>query len=94
MASEYDVDAVGKRDGANPYEAITHLYVRSYGDTLMPIPLADAIEGIQCGRFIYYVKNGDKREKLRIARSPYNRFYLTVASDTREPRTLLALPTP
>ncbi|SDE05918.1 hypothetical protein [Kordiimonas lacus] len=94
MASEYDVDAVGKIDSANPYEAITHLYVRSYGDNLLPIPLDDAIDGIRCGRFVYYVKSGDKREALRIARSPYNKFYLTVRRDIHEPRTLLALPSP
>lgn len=95
MASEYDVDAVRKRDGANPYEAITHLCVRNYDGTLLPIPLEDAIEGIRCGRFVYYVSpEGGKRQPLKIARSPYNRFYLTTAKDIHEPKTLLNLPTP
>lgn len=93
MASEYDVDAIKRMDGENPFDAITHVCVRNYDGNLMPIPVADVIEGIRCGRFAYYVSpEGNKRQPLRVARSPYNKFYLKTDLDRQEPKTLLALP--
>lgn len=93
MPSAYDVSAVCKTEKANPYEAVTHLCVESYDGSVMQIPIEDAIEGIRCGRFEFFVCPQDgKKAKLRIARSPYNRFYLKAESDRHEPLALLKLP--
>lgn len=95
MPSAYDVDFVCKTDGTNPYEAITHLCVKSYDGSVMHIPLEDAIEGVRCGRLEFFITDGDgQKQRLRIARSPYARYYLTVDRDAREPRTLLNMPPP
>lgn len=95
MSSAYDVDFVCKTEGANPYEAITHLCVKNYDGNILRVPLEDAIDGIRCGRLEFFVAGEDgKKSRLRIASSPFNRFYLTVAKDKHEPKTLLSMPTP
>lgn len=95
MPSAYDVDYVCKSNEANPYEAITHLCVKSYDGSITRVPIDDAIDGIRSGRLEFFVTEAQgTRSRLRIARSPFNRYYLTIDRDLREPRTLLNLPAP
>jgi len=94
MPSAYDVESVCKSgETTNPYEAVTHLCGTSYDGNIWRIPIDDAIEGIRCGRFEFFVHEAEGQKRpLRIARSPYNRFYLKTDADRREPYTLLKLP--
>jgi hypothetical protein len=95
MPSAYDVESVCRSvDATNPYETVTHLCGTSYDGSIWRIPIDDAIEGIKCGRFAFYILQAEgKKLPLRIARSPYNRLYLKPEQDKREPFTLLKLPT-
>ncbi len=94
MPSAYDVESVCKStETTNPYETVTHLCVTSYDGNVWRIPIDDAIEGIRCGRFEFFVPNREGQKKpLRIARSPYSRYYLKTDTDRREPVTLLNMP--
>ncbi|WP_417450912.1 hypothetical protein [Kordiimonas sp.] len=95
MPSRYDVTAVCKTEGRNAFETVTHLCGKSYDGSMWKIPLADAVEGVRCGRFEFLVTGQDgKTLALRIARSPYGNYYLKTDKDRGEPRLLLNLPGP
>ncbi|MCJ9428020.1 DUF3892 domain-containing protein [Kordiimonas marina] len=94
MPSTYDVSAVRKDESLNSFEQVTHLYVPSYDGSFWEIPQEEAIEGIRCGRFEFYIGvEGHKRQKLVIARGPYG-YYLKTSDDKLEPLSLLSLPEP
>ena len=94
MPSIYDVSAVKRDDSRNNFQCVTHLCGPSFDGSLWEISQADAMDGIRCGRFEFYVtgKNG-KRQKLVIARGPYG-YYLKARADRLEPYSLLNLPEP
>ena len=93
MPSTYDVTAVCKAETSNAFEAVTHLCGEGYAGATWKIPLADAIEGVRCGRFEFLVADDTgHKQKLVIARSPYNRYYLRAEGDRSEPKGLLMLP--
>lgn len=94
MPSRYDVTAVCKAEGRNSFETVTHLCGESYDGSEWQITMEDAVEGVRCGRFEFVVQSEDgKQHELRIAMSPYARYYLKADKDRGEPRTLLSLPT-
>ncbi|TNE62417.1 MAG: DUF3892 domain-containing protein [Alphaproteobacteria bacterium] len=92
MPSIYDVSAIKKDDSRNPFERVTHLCGPSFDGSLWEIPQAEAIDGIRCGRFEFYVAAEDgTRTKLVIARGPFG-YYLKAGTDRGEPASLLNLP--
>lgn len=93
MPSRYDVTAVCKAEGKNSFETVTHLCGETYDGSMWRITMEDAVEGVRCGRFEFMVKTEDgSSHRLRIAMSPYARYYLKADRDKAEPRTLLGLP--
>lgn len=94
MASEFDVKFVVRDHSLPKYNSITHIGGELSSGDRWQIPVAEAIEGIESGRFSFTVtpQGGKKPEPLMVLRHPLYGPLLKSRFEGREPESLIHLP--
>lgn len=93
MKNRYQIQIVLKDLSKDPAHQATHIGGRLSGGVSWKISVAEAIDNLRNRQAAYYVLAEDGTEKELIVRShPLYGPFLTVKGETREPKTLLALP--
>lgn len=90
----YQVTCIHKDDRDNPYERITHIggSTDGPGGGRWKITQQEAIQGIESGRWSFYVSRGGQTAHVIVATSPHGNRYLKTEADGDEPNNLLSLP--
>jgi hypothetical protein len=88
------VTCINKDDRYDPYERITHIggTTGANGEKRWRITLREAIDGIESGRWSFFVNQGGRVTNVFVAVSPYGNTYLKTEADDSEPNNLLSLP--
>ncbi|MGB2781434.1 MAG: DUF3892 domain-containing protein [Phycisphaerae bacterium] len=92
MASEHEVLCINKSDRDNPHERITHIGGKNANGTRWQLSQQDAIQGIEEGKWTFYVTKNGKTVRVIVAVSRYGHKYLKTEADGEQPNNLLSLP--
>jgi hypothetical protein len=92
MPSEIQVKCINKSDRYNPHERIISIGGTNADGTRWKLSQKDAIEGIEIGKWKFYVSVGGKSVWVIIAKSAQGNKYLKTESDGEQPNNLLSLP--
>ena len=92
MPSRHEVLCVNKSDRPNPHERIINIGGRNTDGTAWKVSQAEAIEGIESGKWAFYVNRGGHPVNVVVAVSRYGHKYLKTESDSEHPNNLLSLP--
>lgn len=90
----HQITCINKDDRYNPNERITHVGGSSGGEGggSWKITQQDAIEGIESGKWSFYVSRGGREVNVIVATSRSGNKYLKTDADGDEPNNLLSLP--
>ncbi len=92
MASRHQVLCVNKSDRDNPHERITHIGGKNDDGTRWRLTQQEAIQGIESGKWSFYVSRGGSTVDVIVATSRYGHKYLKTTADNEQPNNLLSLP--
>lgn len=92
MASRHQVLCVNKTDRYNPHERITHIGGKNGDGTRWKLGQQEAIQGIESGKWAFYVRRGGGTVDVIVATSRYGHKYLKTTADGEQPNNLLSLP--
>jgi hypothetical protein len=92
MASDHEVLCINKSDRYNPHERITHIGGKNANGTPWRLSQQDAIQGIEDGKWTFYVTKNGKTVRVIVAVSQYGHKYLKTEADGEQPNNLLSLP--
>jgi hypothetical protein len=92
MASAHEVLCINKSDRYNPHERITHIGGKNANGTPWRLSQQDAIQGIEDGKWTFYVTKNGKTVRVIVAVSQYGHKYLKTEADGEQPNNLLSLP--
>jgi hypothetical protein len=91
MADKHQILCVNKSDRSNPHERITHVGGKNTVGTRWKITQESAIQGIESGKWTFYVNAGGKTVDVIVAKSQYGHKYLKTVPDGVQPDNLLSL---
>jgi hypothetical protein len=92
MASKHQVMCINKTDRFNPHERIRAIGGLNADKSSWKLTQEQAIEGIESGKWTFYVKVSECTVDVIIAVSRYGNKYLKTVSDGEHPNNLLSLP--
>jgi hypothetical protein len=92
MASIHEIVCVNKSDRPNPHERITHVGGRNGDGTRWWITQQQAIDGIEAGKWSFFVNRGGGTVNVVVAVSRFGNKYLKTVADGEQPDNLLSLP--
>jgi hypothetical protein len=87
MADRHQIKCVNKSVRYNPWERITHV-----GGSGWKLSQDEALNGIQTGKWSFFVSVAGKDVAVVVAVSRYGHSYLKTEADNEEPNNLLSLP--
>ena len=92
MAANHQVMCINKTDRKSAHERISRIGGNKSDGTPWRLTLADAIAGIEAGKWSFYVSVGGKSVWVIIATSAAGHKYLKTEADGEQPNNLLSLP--
>jgi hypothetical protein len=90
MASRHEVRCINKTDRYNPHERISH--IGGSNGSRWKITEEEAIQGIESGKWEFYVNQGGRVVDVIVAVSRFGHKYLKTIADGEQPDNLLSLP--
>lgn len=90
MSQPYQIQCITKSDRQNPHERITHVG-GVHGGTRWKITQQDAIDGIESGKWKFFVNPGNDPVWVIVAVSRWGNKYLKTQNDGDQPNNLLSL---
>lgn len=81
MADRHQITCVNKSERYNPHERITHVGGKNANGTRWRITQQDAIQGIENGKWAFYVSAGGRTVDVIVAKSQYGHKYLKTVAD-------------
>ncbi len=92
MAARHRIRCVKKSDRPSPHDRITHVGGVNGDGTRWRITQERAIEGIESGKWAFYVHRGGHTVDVIVAVSRWHHKYLRTVADGEQPDNLLCLP--
>lgn len=94
MAATHEITCINKSDRPNPHERITHVGGSSGGEGggAWKLTQEAAIQGIESGKWSFFVTHGGRRVNVIVAVSRFGNKYLKTEADGEQPNNLLSLP--
>lgn len=86
------IQCINKSDRPNPHERILRVGGMNPDGTRWWLSQADAITGIETGKYAFYVQRGGSTVKVIVAISRFGNKYLKTEADGEQPDNLLSLP--
>ncbi len=92
MADQVRIDCINKTNRTDPHERISHVGGRNADGSQWKLPEDAAIEGIEQGRWDFFVERPVGHRVRVIIAQRLGRKYLKTTADGESPDNLLALP--
>ncbi|GAB4202157.1 MAG: DUF3892 domain-containing protein [Roseiflexaceae bacterium] len=91
MATRRQFTCIIKSDRYSAHERITHIGGTDINGSSWRLTQKEAIDGIESGRWAFYVRQGGSEVNVIVAKSQNNNKYLKTTADGEQPNNLLSL---
>lgn len=91
MPSRHEIKCINKTDRYNPHERIRAIGGQNADGTLWKLTQEQAIQGIESGKWSFYVKVQGQIVNVIVATSRFGHKYIKTEADGEQPNNLLSL---